>query len=1187
MKRSLKNIQTKDVIKISLYIAISALLIISPLVIAPSNSDTDSNYTTFEKICFTLKANETKIITLAQKPIDIAITHNIFSQETKTKPNNKLYVNDKNINIDYSQIVYEKPYEYEIYKKGDKYDLRFYVPRDYYANGKRITTEQMTFTVYYDPQKEGYYPLHDTQNPDYDYIIISNETFFPVLRDNFVSWKIANDDKVSSIWLVNVTDITNNGYTVNDTFGDATNDSGGNPFIPDGKEVTSNYDLFNDTQAQIRNFLRECNYTHNAKYVLLAGDKDVVPVRMACSRASGDSCSSFDNDVSHASDLYYACLDYNMNNNTNSYWMENPCCNAYPWDEVDYGIDLHVGRALVSTTQHLHNWINKTKAYVEGTSNAYKWNIVACKSVTSSISNQSWTGWYDGEFTGIALSDEFPSNLSFVNNQNISQDQWIIMDDYANGMIDNIAGINLIYHTGHGGTLYSTNGGCYQPNNCNNTEHPNFVYTEGCHSGKFGETTSSRSQNWIKEDDCCFALISNSAYGWFVASTFFGEDMMSAMFNTTRGLNEPTFCVAHDIARENQGSVTADGVWAMIFKETNFIGDPALDYQWYTGWRKQDDMVVSVNSTEGIEEYNATLHGYLDDAVGGENTSCGFWIGASSVNSSNFMYNITMYNDTSTAVWTNMGKLNASEDSYILKSTYCNNSTVMLINDQSHVWKSTDYGYTFTDIYNATFPIENRYVSCIEYIGNNIVLTAGQHKIFRSTDLGTTWTNESYDLDWVMDIATNGSGGCGQANHYHKNYRSDDYGETWTFLNYLDVPEFTVMFSIEYCDNNIWLTGGANSLIHRSTNNGINYTENTTLDGNVNCIEYFGDGVVVAGTSVGSLYLSEDYGETWTDLGDYSPGSIYQIESYNNYIGLAGATGGHLLYSNNKGRTWTDLGNKFSFKNPKTITATDGSVFLVGTSTEGYYWITNRTVYYDTSDDFSEDIGCFEPGTYYTIKSWCKNSNGFANSTSEDEILTKPLSPTNVNTFAGSKAINVSWTKGIGANNTYIERNTSASWSFGSGTTVYNGTNSYYVDTSLDNENTYYYQLWSYSEYDNLYQYSDDNESCYNTTLDEAPQFIDIKNQDNNTFIYTSPITFNWSKAENCSMYNLRISNNSLFTDIYRNITDINIFNYPLYCLDDNVKISFTLPPEYSLHKYEKYYVEVRALIKYEQEGPL
>ncbi len=68
-------------------------------------------------------------------------------------------------------------------------------------------------------------------------------------------------------------------------------------------------------------------------------------------------------------------------------------------------------------------------------------------------------------------------------------------------------------------------------------------------------------------------------------------------------------------------------------------------------------------------------------------------------------------------------------------------------------------------------------------------------------------------------------------------------------------------------------------------------------------------------------------------------------------------------------------------------------------------------------------------------------------------------------TAYNSTQINLAWTKGIDANYTYIERNTSGvtSWARGTGTEIYNDTGTNYEDTNRTVGVTYYYQGWSWN----------------------------------------------------------------------------------------------------------------------------
>jgi len=586
---------------------LSICIICSTLVLSSEINEQPKNFITLN---ITKKQlNDTQFITL---PTGATFSHieiinwkhtTIPSTKPETKffPTTELTDNTTQIlnDLKYSRMIYEEPFDYELLKKGKEQTIRFFVPTVSYSNDYKTETTSLQARIYYTQEPKGFTTSFDPQSPDYEYVIITNETFWPTFNTNFKSWKISTDSKITGVLITNVSDILAWGnYTVNDTYGDATNTTNGNSWISDGDEIHTHYSLFNDTQSQIRNYLRFCYNTYNTRYVLLGGNKNAVPPRMVASYAVGScgSCTGWDNDTSHASDMYFACLHNNMNSNLNAYWMENDVCGT-AYDDIDWGYDLLVGRVLGGSIEKINNWINKTKTYItDNTQNYLQKNIVACKGNTNSISNQSWTGWVTSWGSlGPGVGDEFSTNQSFVNNQNISQAQWQTMNLYVNGSVSTYDGIHLIYHTGHGGTLYSADGGTYRPYQVNNTDTPTFVYTEGCHSGDFGTDVNSRTERWMEFPECSHVLVSNSAYGWFVASTYYGELMMREMFNSTVANYTTSFCEAHFNAREQQGHAN-DCVWGMIFKETNFFGDPALEWNWYTtGFTPSSDSPIFIS----------------------------------------------------------------------------------------------------------------------------------------------------------------------------------------------------------------------------------------------------------------------------------------------------------------------------------------------------------------------------------------------------------------------------------------------------------------------------------------------------------------------------------------------------------------------------------------------------------------
>jgi len=489
-----------------------------------------------------------------------------------------------------------KPYYFDILKKGNIDVARIHIPSTYYSDDYKYTTTSFSlqinyqkkpkfFTTQKDKEKVGtivensdVLNTYQSQSEYYPetgpvYVIITNETLWGVYHHHYKDWVEDNLNLGGSgiVSIINISEILSNSlYWVNGTYGDATNETEGNPWMPDGKEITTHHNMFNDTQAQIRNYIRRCHGAYNTRYILLGGNKDILPPRMVCSYAYSTcpGCTGPSHDYSHASDMYYSCLHYSMNNNTNSYWMENDAC-GNPFDEIDWGYDLCVGRVPTNTVQETLQWINKTKNYTVGNNhgNYLSYGIVAAKNVDGDITDSSW----------LMVGDEFPTNISFVNNQNLTEEQFQNTKEYVNGNISNIDGIALILQSGHFGSFWPY----YNEVLADNDATPNFYYSEGCEKADFGTDTTSHFEQLMSADGSIFGGIGNSASGWFVASTYYVEEMMNQMFNETTGNFTMSFCQAHNDAREIYGH-DPDCVWGMIVKETNYFGDPAIQWVWNT-----------------------------------------------------------------------------------------------------------------------------------------------------------------------------------------------------------------------------------------------------------------------------------------------------------------------------------------------------------------------------------------------------------------------------------------------------------------------------------------------------------------------------------------------------------------------------------------------------------------------------
>ena len=132
-------------------------------------------------------------------------------------------------------------------------------------------------------------------------------------------------------------------------------------------------------------------------------------------------------------------------------------------------------------------------------------------------------------------------------------------------------------------------------------------------------------------------------------------------------------------------------------------------------------------------------------------------------------------------------------------------------------------------------------------------------------------------------------------------------------------------------------------------------------------------------------------------------------------------------------------------------------------SGEPYAYNTGWTGSKTTGQSFNAAIPSLVKGTKYYFRAQAKNSAGTA-SGSELTFLTKPDAPTSFSaTTAGTTQIDLSWTKGAGAQKTKIQRKEGGyPIDRNDGTQVYFDTGTSTPDTGLTPGTTYYYRAWSY-----------------------------------------------------------------------------------------------------------------------------
>ena len=158
--------------------------------------------------------------------------------------------------------------------------------------------------------------------------------------------------------------------------------------------------------------------------------------------------------------------------------------------------------------------------------------------------------------------------------------------------------------------------------------------------------------------------------------------------------------------------------------------------------------------------------------------------------------------------------------------------------------------------------------------------------------------------------------------------------------------------------------------------------------------------------------------------------------------------------------------------------------------------------YYGVSanDTYSTETGALSLDTtyYWSVSAF----DGYAWSNATYQFTTRsayvPAIPSDFNTIAYNRTrIDITWTKGADADATYIEWNTSASWTRGEGNFLFSGSAESTEHTGLYPGTHYFYQAWSYNATDGVYSsgYASDDE----TTMENSPPVLSNENPSNNS----------------------------------------------------------------------------------------
>jgi len=207
-----------------------------------------------------------------------------------------------------------------------------------------------------------------------------------------------------------------------------------------------------DDAERVRLFIRDAYSRWGTKWVLLGGDTDVIPTRLAYTAYYGGEHI--------ATDMYFSCLDGNWNADGDDLYGEGfVSYPSNPGDSVDLLPEVYVGRAPASTLAEAQRLVNKALKYEKQPVADYMNNLLFLAEV---LFPQNWQPGQETEFDGaeiidydvLPIMDSAPANRCVRLYENYTDARWrpgslletkqTVIDSLNQGYY------NVAVHVGHG-----------------------------------------------------------------------------------------------------------------------------------------------------------------------------------------------------------------------------------------------------------------------------------------------------------------------------------------------------------------------------------------------------------------------------------------------------------------------------------------------------------------------------------------------------------------------------------------------------------------------------------------------------------------------------------------------------------------------------------------------------------------
>ncbi|PKN73244.1 MAG: hypothetical protein CVU50_04120 [Candidatus Cloacimonetes bacterium HGW-Cloacimonetes-3] len=337
-----------------------------------------------------------------------------------------------------------------------------------------------------------------------------------------------------------------------------------------------------DTQEKLRNYIISIFATNPLRYVLLAGDTNIIPHRGFYVNMGPDGYT--DDDI--PADMYYSCLDGNWNTDGDNNWGEG--------NEADLAPELAIGRFCYNSDTEIANFLNKVMSYtLAPVESEIKTAFFAGEWLWD---GPTWAGDYMDEMIGGSSAHGYttvgvPSSWSI---NTLYDRTYGAADSWGASQIRPILsqGANFVNHLGHSNTTYNmrlSNNQVTATNITNNgsTHNYSIYFTQGCYAGAFDNrdtepgnyTSDCITEKFTSIATAAVGMIAHSRYGWGEqgstdgASQYIHRQYTDAIFG--ENIHELGYTLV-DSKIDNIPYISGTAVMYWVTYETNLLGDPAM-----------------------------------------------------------------------------------------------------------------------------------------------------------------------------------------------------------------------------------------------------------------------------------------------------------------------------------------------------------------------------------------------------------------------------------------------------------------------------------------------------------------------------------------------------------------------------------------------------------------------------------